>query len=149
MRASHNPFVSQQLFVLYVRLAAKRKGDSTKVDTRNPAMDILTKQLQLDGGAQEMAKKLASKFLSSETTVMEYDLKQAADMQGGVLVNMAFMWFLHFKMEKVQPLLIQVVMGFLQLIYSPLFQVYVSKLESMDKVTSLPSHKHSGSRKES
>jgi len=57
---------------------------------------------------------------------MEYDMKHASDLQGGMVVNMLFMWFLHFKLEKIQPLLIQVLMGFLRLVYSPLFQVYVS-----------------------
>jgi hypothetical protein len=56
---------------------------------------------------------------------MEYDMKQALNMQGGVLFNMAFMWLIHFKMEKVQPLVMQVVTGYMQLAYSPLFQAYV------------------------
>lgn len=115
----------QQLFILYVRLAAKRKRDMTTIEVRNPMSDVLTSQLQLDGNARTMIKKLSSSFLSSETTMMDYDLKQASNMQGGVILTMGFMWFLHFKLDKVQPLLIQVCMGLLQLIYSPLFQVYV------------------------
>jgi hypothetical protein len=83
-------------------------------------------QIQMDGNVQEMAKRLTSSFLSSQTTVMEYDLKQASDLQGGVIVNMILMWFLHFRLGKIQPLLMQVLMGFLQIVYSPLFQVYVS-----------------------
>ena len=70
-------------------------------------------------------KNLASSFLSSESTVMEYDLKQARSMQGGILFNMCFMWFLHFKMNQMQPLLINTVTGIMNLYYSPLFQVYV------------------------
>jgi hypothetical protein len=118
--------ISKQFFLLYVRLVAKRTGDKSKVDASNPAINMLLSQLQLDGSAQEIAKKLTSSILSSDMTVMEYDLKQGSDIQGGVVANMLFMWFLHFKLEKIQPLLIQVLMGFLQLAYSPLFQVYVS-----------------------
>lgn len=72
-------------------------------------------------------KNLASSFLSSKSTVMEYDLKQAKSMQSGLIINMAFMWFLHFKMEQVQPLLIQAATGIINMVYSPLFQVYVLK----------------------
>lgn len=72
-----------------------------------------------------MVKNLASSFLSTKSTIMEYDLKQAKSMQSGMIVNMMFMWFLHFKMEQVQPLLIQALTGLVNLIYSPLFQVYV------------------------
>lgn len=57
---------------------------------------------------------------------MDYDLKQASNIQSGVIFNMSFMWFLHFKLEKVQPLLIHIVTNFVQLVYNPLFQVYVS-----------------------
>lgn len=73
-----------------------------------------------------MIKKVTSSFLSAEVTTMEYDLKQASEMQGGILMNMCFMWVLHFKMEKVQPLILQIVTGLLQLVYCPLFQIYVS-----------------------
>ena len=72
-----------------------------------------------------MVKDLASQFLSSKTTVMEYDLKQAKSMNSGLLINMAFMWLLHFKMEQTQPLIAQTVTGVLNLVYSPLFQVYM------------------------
>lgn len=47
------------------------------------------------------------------------------NMQGGIFFNMAFMWFLHFKMQQVQPLLVTTINGFMQLVYNPLFQVYV------------------------
>lgn len=90
-------------------------------------VDMLMSQMQLDISALELSKRLTSSFLSSDMTAMEYDLKQASDMQGGVVLNMLVMWFLHFKLEKIQPLLIQVLMGFAQLVYSPLFQVYVSQ----------------------
>lgn len=72
-----------------------------------------------------MVKEMASQFLSSKTTVLEYDLKQAKSMNSGLLINMAFMWFLHFKMKQTQPLLAQTVTGILNLVYSPLFQVYM------------------------
>jgi Phosphate transport (Pho88) len=72
-----------------------------------------------------MMKNLASSFLSSSSTVVEYDLKQANSMQSGLIFNMAMNWFLHFKMGQVQPLLIQSMTGLLNLLYSPLFQVYV------------------------
>ena len=117
----------QQLFILYVRLAAKGRRDMTCVEVRNPVSDMLLSQLQLDGVPRAVVKKLTSSFLSSATTVMEYDLKLASNMQGGAILNMGFMWFLHFKLDKVQPLFIHVFMGILQLIYSPLFQVYVSR----------------------
>ena len=72
-----------------------------------------------------MVKNLASQFLSSETTIMEYDLKQAKSMNNGLLFPMLFLWFLHFKMGQLQPLLMQTASGISNLIYSPLFQVYV------------------------
>ena len=56
---------------------------------------------------------------------MEYDLKQAKNMNGGILFNMAFMWFLHFKMGQTQPLFFQTVQGLTNLVFNPLFQCYV------------------------
>lgn len=102
---------------------AKKINDRSTVKVQNPLSGML--QSQLDQQQNGMVKNLASSFLSSELSVVEYDIKQAMAMQGGVIFNMAFMWVLHFKMEQVQPLLIQVVTGFMQLVYSPLFQVYV------------------------
>lgn len=80
-----------------------------------------------------VAKNLASTFLNMETTVMEYDLENASRLQAGVLFNLALMWYLHFRLNKVQPLLMQMVTGCLQLVFNPLFQIYVS-------VTLCPSH---------
>lgn len=117
--------VLQQIFIFYVRIMAKKNNDRTPLKVHNPLSGILGKQMGQSGGSNDMLKGLASSFLSSETTVMEYDIKQANSMQGGVLFNMAFNWFLHFKMEKVQPLLMQVITGTMQLVYNPLFQVYV------------------------
>ncbi len=119
--------IVKQLFVVFIRFSARRKNDLTVVQANNALPDLLASQMNLEGSAHSMLKMLTSSFLSSETTVMEYDLKQASDMQGAVLVNLCFMWFLHFRLEKVQPLVIQIMTGFLQLIYSPLFQVYVSR----------------------
>jgi hypothetical protein len=116
--------VLHQLFVLYVRIQAKSADDRTPITLKNPLTSVL--QRQLGGGDEKgMIKNLASSFLTSETTVLEYDLRQARSMQSGLVMNMLFMWFLHFKMEQVQPLLIQSVTGFVQMIYSPLFQAYV------------------------
>jgi hypothetical protein len=80
---------------------------------------------QAVGGGNDMIKNLASSFLKKETTAMEYDMGQATSMQGGIIFNMLLMWFLHFKLEQVQPLLVTTVNGFVQLAYNPLFQVYV------------------------
>ena len=115
-----------QLFLIYVRLQAKATDDRTAITMSNPLSGLLAG----DGsgaatGNAGMMKQLASSFLASQTTVVEYDLAQARNMQGGILFNMAFMWFLHFKMEQVQPLILQTVNGFINLVYSPLFQVYV------------------------
>lgn len=117
--------VIQQLFVFFIRFSARKNNDLTMVQANNALPDLIASQMRLEGSAHTMLKKLTSSFLSSETTVMEYDLKQASDMQGAVLMNLFFMWFLHFRLEKVQPLVIQIMTGFMQLIYSPLFQVYV------------------------
>lgn len=115
----------QQLFIIYVRVMAKKRNDRTPVTTQNPLSGVLQSQLGNSEMGNGMMKSLASSFLSSQTTVMEYDMKEAKSMQGGVIFNMMFMYFLHFKMDQVQPLLIQVVTGIMQLIYSPLFQTYV------------------------
>ena len=103
---------------------AKKRNDRTPVTTQNPLSGVLRSQLGNSEMGNGMMKSLASSFLSSQTTVMEYDMKEAKSMQGGVMFNMMFMYFLHFKMDQVQPLLIQVVTGMMQLIYSPLFQAY-------------------------
>jgi hypothetical protein len=118
-----------QLFLAYVRIQAKQNNDRTPIELTNPLSSVL--QQQLGGGAQEngvgngMMKNLASSLLSSKSTVLEYDLNQTKSMQRGLILNMAFMWFLHFKMEQVQPLIIQTVTGLCNLFYSPLFQIYV------------------------
>jgi hypothetical protein len=114
--------IGLQLFLLYVRIQAKRHNDLTTIELSNPLSSILQSQM---GDGNGMMKSLASSFLSSSSTVVEYDLKQARNMQSGLLMNMLFMWFLHFKMNQVQPLIVQSITGVASMIYSPLFQVYV------------------------
>ena len=113
--------VSQQVFCLYVRIQAKLNNNRTPIETKNVLSGLLNSQLQ----NQDMIKNLASSFLSTQSTVMEYDLKQAKNMNGGILFNMAFMWFLHFKMGQTQPLFFQTVQGLTNLVFNPLFQCYV------------------------
>lgn len=131
--------VLQQLFFIYVRIQARRINDRTPIELKNPLSAVI--QSQLSGGRSDdddnnsnnndlsmsgmMMKNLASSFLSSKSTVLEYDLKQVRSMQSGVIFNLCFMWFLHFKMGQVQPMLIQTVTGLATLFYSPLFQVYI------------------------
>ena len=112
-----------QLFLFYVRFQAKSINDRTPITLKNPLSSVL--QSQLGGEDNGMMKSLASSFLNSKSTVLEYDLRQARSMQSGLIMNMAFMWFLHFKMNQVQPLIIQSATGLMNMVYSPLFQVYV------------------------
>lgn len=118
--------VVQQAFIIYIRVMAKRNNDRTPVDVENPLTNMLSSQLEKQqAGGNDMVKNLASSFLKKESTVVEYDMGQAMKMQGGILFNMALMWLLHFKMQQVQPLLVTSINGFMQLVYNPLFQVYV------------------------
>ena len=116
----------QQVFIFYVRIMAKRKNDRTPVHVQNPLTSMLSSQLEKQPmGDNDMVKNLASTFLKKESTVTEYDMGKAISLQGSILFNMALMWFLHFKMQQVQPLLVTTINGFMQLAYNPLFQVYV------------------------
>mmetsp|Transcript_53342 Transcript_53342/g.129686 ORF Transcript_53342/g.129686 Transcript_53342/m.129686 type:complete len:279 (+) Transcript_53342:2718-3554(+) len=118
--------ILQQLFIVYVHIRAKMNNDRTSIETTNPVSALLQQgQLDAMGGQAEMVKNLASTFLKSQTTVMEYDRKQASQMQGKIITEMIFMWFLHFKLGQIQPILMSVVNGLIQLFYNPLFQVYV------------------------
>lgn len=114
-----------QLFLWYVRIRAKLIDDQTPVELKSPLSSVLQSQLGNQAGDNSVIKSLASSLLSSKSTVFEYDLKESRSMQSGILFSMAFMWFVHFKMGQVQPLLFSVVNGFTSLVYSPLFQVYV------------------------
>jgi Phosphate transport (Pho88) len=116
--------ILQQLFLLYVRIQAKINNDRTPIQLKNPLSSLVQNQLANANGGGIM-KDLASSFLSSSSTVLEYDLKQALNMQSGLIFNMLFMWFLHFKMQQVQPLIIQTANGLQSMVYSPLFQIYV------------------------
>jgi Phosphate transport (Pho88) len=122
--------ILHQCFLFYVRIQAKSINDRTPIQLTNPLSSLIQNQLlggssEEGGGANNMIKSLASSFLSSQSTVLDYDLKQARGMQSGLIFNMLFMWFLHFKMGQVQPLLIQSLNGVTAMVYSPLFQIYV------------------------
>lgn len=119
--------VIQQAFIFYVRIMAKRGDDRTPVELNNPLSNMVESQLESVGGGNDMVKNLASSFLKKELSVREYDIRQTSVMQGSILFNMLLMWVLHFKMQQVQPLLVSVVNGFLQLVYNPLFQVYIMR----------------------
>ena len=117
--------IIQQVFILYFRIMASKKNDRTPLTIQNQISSMLQSQLDQADGANDMVKNLAGSFLKSSSTVMEYDIKQANNMQGGMLFTLALMWFLHFRLGQVQPLLMQIATGILNLVYSPLFQVYV------------------------
>lgn len=83
---------------------------------------MLKNQLNSSG---DIVKNMADSFLSSQSSVLEYDLSQAKSMNNSMLFPMAMLWFLHFKMGQVQPLFFQTASGVKELIMSPLFQVYI------------------------
>lgn len=124
---------SVQVFLLYVWLRAKSIDDRTPITISNPlaslvqngAMGGAAAAAANGGGGNFMVKALADQILCSETTILEYDLKQAKKMNGGLLVPMVVLYFLHFRMKQVQPLIMQTATGVLNWVYSPLFQVYV------------------------
>jgi hypothetical protein len=135
--------ISVQAFLLYVRLRAKSINDRTPITITNPLASLVQNGAASaggGGGGNMMVKALADQVLSTQTTILEYDLKQAKKMNGGLLFPMIFLYFLHFKMKQVQPLLMQTASGFTNLVYSPLFQVYVlgRKLERPFKPPSNP-----------
>mmetsp|Transcript_2049 Transcript_2049/g.3146 ORF Transcript_2049/g.3146 Transcript_2049/m.3146 type:complete len:357 (-) Transcript_2049:90-1160(-) len=110
-----------QLFLLYVRFQVKAANDRTVIKIDNP----LSKVMESATKNNEQVKDIASSFLNSQSTIMEYDLQQVKSMNGGLLVNMGMMWIMHFKMGQTQPLILQAVQGLMNLYYSPLFQVYI------------------------
>lgn len=114
----------QQAFIFYIRIMAKRRNDTRHVELKSSLKNIVQSQID-SGGGNDMLNYFASSFFKKETTVKEYDISQTSAMQGTILFNMLFMWFLHFKMQQIQPLLMSIVNGLLQLVYNPLFQVYV------------------------
>eukprot|EP00571_Detonula_confervacea_P010971 CAMPEP_0172303898 /NCGR_PEP_ID=MMETSP1058-20130122/5405_1 /TAXON_ID=83371 /ORGANISM="Detonula confervacea, Strain CCMP 353" /LENGTH=461 /DNA_ID=CAMNT_0013014935 /DNA_START=76 /DNA_END=1461 /DNA_ORIENTATION=- len=120
--------ISVQVFLLYVHFRAKSIDDRTCITISNPLGSLASSLVPNNGGGAAgggMVKALADQVLSSQTTVLEYDLKQVKKMNGGLLFPMVLLYFLHFRMKQVQPLLMQTATGVLNLVYSPLFQVYV------------------------
>jgi hypothetical protein len=79
-------------------------NDRTPITLTNPLSSVLQSQLEPESGGNGMMKNLASSFLSSKSTVVEYDLKQARSMQSGLIINMLFMWFLHFVSQPSDPM---------------------------------------------
>jgi hypothetical protein len=92
-----------QIFLLYVRVRAKSANDRTPITLTNPLSSALQTQLEPEKGGNDMMKNLASSFLSSKSTFVEYDLKQAKSMQSGLVINMGFMWILHFVSRPSDP----------------------------------------------
>jgi len=127
--------ILSQVFFAYVRIQAKLTNDRTPITLTNPLTNLVKSQLNTalkdknsasdENPTTSMAKTLTDKFLSSQSTIMEYDMSQSRKLSSGMLFSLAFMWFLHFKMNQVQPLFYQTASGILNLVYSPLFQVYV------------------------
>lgn len=115
------------MFVLYVRIRAKMNNDRTDIEMTSPISGLLQQNQIADALGEQTAvmKNLASMFLKSKTTVMEYDMMQASKMQGRIITEMIFCWFLHFKLGQTQPVVMSVVNGLMNLFYNPLFQVYV------------------------
>lgn len=116
--------VLAQIFLIYTRLQAHKINDRTPITISNPLSNMLQSQI---GSAVkgDMVKNMANSILSSESTVMEYDLSQAKNLNSSLLLPMVMLYFLHFKMGQVQPLFYQTVNGVKALVTSPLFQVYV------------------------
>lgn len=118
--------VIQQAFIVYVRFMAKSRNDKSLVHIESPFDSALVSKLvENRTGGNAMLKNLASSFLSKDTTVMEYDMGQVTSMQSGIIFSAVLMWILHFRFELVQPLLMTVCNNLVQLVYNPLFQVYV------------------------
>ena len=115
--------ISAQVFLIYVRLRAKQLNDRTPITISNPFASLV--QGRAMGGENSIVKSLADQVLSTQTTKLEYDLKEVKKANGALLFPMVFLYFLHFRMKQVQPLIMQTATGFLNLVYSPLFQVYV------------------------
>lgn len=113
-----------QIFIFYVRFKANTIDDDTPITITNPLSNLIPNSGD-DNTGGDMVKSIANQFLASETTVKEYDLSQAKSMNNSLLMPMAMLWFLHFKMGQVQPLFFQTANGIKDFIFSPLFQVYV------------------------
>jgi Phosphate transport (Pho88) len=131
-----------QAFVVYFRIQARKENNQTPIEFQNPLFTILQNRMQqpppttasADPGqpkpsnssnGNDMVKNIASSFLSSKSTILEYDLQQSRSMQSGLLLSIVFQWLLHFQLQQIQPLIMATLNGLLALVYSPLFQVYV------------------------
>ena len=130
VRIARYAFVSYlvvtQFFLGYVYLRAKSINDRTSITISNPLAGLVNGAGAGGGGSTNfMVKALTDQVLSTSTTILEYDLKQVKKMNGSLLFPMIMLYFLHFKMKQVQPLLMQTCTGVMNLVYSPLFQVYV------------------------
>lgn len=116
--------VLTQTFLACVRIRAYQMNDTTTINQQevNPLLSAL-----LPSSTPDIAKQLASKMLASSTpqSIMDYDISQAKVFNNRLFFPTAFLFFLHFKMGQVQPLLCQSASGILNLIYSPLWQAYV------------------------
>eukprot|EP00587_Corethron_hystrix_P005942 CAMPEP_0113307482 /NCGR_PEP_ID=MMETSP0010_2-20120614/6307_1 /TAXON_ID=216773 ORGANISM="Corethron hystrix, Strain 308" /NCGR_SAMPLE_ID=MMETSP0010_2 /ASSEMBLY_ACC=CAM_ASM_000155 /LENGTH=455 /DNA_ID=CAMNT_0000162341 /DNA_START=226 /DNA_END=1593 /DNA_ORIENTATION=+ /assembly_acc=CAM_ASM_000155 len=131
--------VAVQLFVLYVRFRAKQVNNLHPIVIENPLADLVKNKLvpkgvdssssdssdQQQGQQADVVKNLASRFLSTPSTVRDYDVSQAYSLRNSTLLPMLFNWFLHFKLGQVQPLVFQAASGAFALVNHPLFQVYV------------------------
>lgn len=115
--------IAVQLFLLYVRTRVKQINNRTKITISNPLASLVEGMQQNNPNA--MVKSLTSQILTQQTTIYEYDLQQIKSMQSSLLMPMVFIYFLHFRMKQMQPLLMQTVTGVTNLVYSPLWQVYV------------------------
>jgi hypothetical protein len=115
--------IAVQLFLLYVRMRVKQINDRTEITISNPLASLVQGMQQNSKNA--MVKSLTSQILTTQTTVYEYDLQQIKSMQSSLLMPMVFIYFLHFKMKQMQPLLMQIATGLTNLVYSPLWQVYI------------------------
>ena len=111
-----------QLFLIYVRYQIHSINDRTPITINNPIGNMLKNQLNSSG---EMVKNMADSFLSSQSSVMEYDLAQAKSMNSSLLFPMIMLYFLHFRLGQVQPLFFQTATGVKEFIMSPLFQTYI------------------------
>jgi len=116
--------VLSQIFLIYVRFQAKKIDDRTPITINNPLSNLVQSKMGSNDGGTDMVKNIASSFLTTQSTVVEYDLKQAKVMNNSLLIPMVILWLLHFKMHQVQPLFFQTVAGVKDLLTSPLFQVY-------------------------
>jgi len=131
VRIARYAFVSYlvvtQFFLGYVYLRVKSINDRTSITISNPLAGLVNGAGGAGSGGSTnfMVKAITNQVLSTTTTIFEYDIKQVKKMNGSLLFPMIMLYFLHFRMKQVQPLLMQTCTGVMNLVYSPLFQVYV------------------------